>query len=355
MKRIVIPTILVTLDLISLLIIHHLDSALFAKQLSFVLISLTLFYLVSKIKPTMFFQHSFWLYLALNLLLLFTLFFGHGRGTHRWLSVAGLTLQASQLAIPLLGLFLAALIHHFTPINFKSLILILVTIALPAGLIFLEPDLGTSLLFLFPALLLIFVAGVKSSYLFSLGSIVIVLALLTFPILLKPYQRSRILSFIKTDSNVTRSISPSDYNRNQALIAIGSAGLWGKGLGKGTQSQLRFLPEKQTDFIFASLTEEGGFALALMIIILYVFLIIFLLKQVRLSASPANLFIFFVTSLFAWQIIINLGGNLGLMPITGLTLPFISYGGSSMISLALSFALVQALINETKPKSKAII
>jgi len=355
MKKMVIPAILLMLDLISLLVIHNLAFPLFNKQLGFITLGLVLFYAIAKMKATLFFHFSFWIYLILNLLLILTLLIGHGRGTHRWLSLAGFTLQSSQLAIPFIGLFLARLSHNFSPINLKSLIFMLVMIVVPASLIFLEPDLGTSLLFLLPSLLLIFVSGVKSHHLLSLSFLAIVLAVVGFQLFLRPYQKNRILNFVKAKSNSTEQLSPSAYNRNQALIAIGSAGLWGKGLGKGTQAQLKFLPEKQTDFIFASLTEEGGLILATMVIALYVFLIALLLKQVNLLASPANLFVFYLTSLLAWQIIINLGGNLGLMPITGLTLPFISYGGSSIISLSLALGIVQAFIGETKSQPKSII
>jgi rod shape determining protein RodA len=165
-----------------------------------------------------------------------------------------------------------------------------------------------------------------------------------YQLILKPYQKERLLGFVQPHNRTQEKSSPSVYNRNQALIAIGSGGLRGKGFGSGTQSQLKFLPERQTDFIFATATEEGGFILALIIVGLYSLLMIFLIKQMHTLPPARNLFVFYITTLLIWQVFINLSGNLGLMPITGLPLPFISYGGSSVVSLSLTLGIVQSML-----------
>jgi len=338
-----LPLTLSTLGGLSLLVLSSTAPTLTTHQLSLLLVGLVLFGLSSQVKKTFYLKHALLIYLAVTFLLLVTLVLGGGRGTRRWLSLAGLSFQASQLAVPMVGLWLSLLTSQFDLRKLKELSILVSFILLPAGLIFLEPDLGATLWFLFPAAGLIFVSGTPLKHLFLLSGVGLLSSLVVFSLALKPYQKERIKSFL-TANKTNSSQTASDYNRNQALIAIGSAGLWGRGFGGGTQSQLKFLPEKHTDFIFASATEEGGVIFALILISLYLLIFSFLLSQAKKASQPTNFFLFYLAVLFGWQVIINLGGNLGLLPITGLPLPFFSYGGSSIVSWALSLGITQSLV-----------
>jgi len=167
--------------------------------------------------------------------------------------------------------------------------------------------------------------------------------LIVFPLgqlALRPYQRDRLLTFI----NPTRDPLGRGYHVIQSLIAVGSGQIFGRGLGHGTQSQLKFLPEYHTDFVFASLTEELGFVGGILVIILFLFLLrrIYSISQTAPSVS-ASLFCLSSLAMLAFQIFINIGMNMGLAPVTGITLPFLSYGGSSLLSLGVLLGLLNSI------------
>ena len=177
---------------------------------------------------------------------------------------------------------------------------------------------------------------------------------------LEDYQKSRLTSFsqinqqtelmLETDAN-----QDAAYNARQALIAVGAGQLWGQGLGRGSQSHLKFLPERQTDFIFASFAEEWGFLGSSLILTLYLLLLAFLLYIAINEADQAKqLYVLTVFMMFFVQIFINIGMNLALVPITGITLPFLSYGGSSILSLFFTLALVQRVVFEQEKLASSI-
>ncbi len=352
MKAHLIPAIVFSLGLISLLVLFNISPHFFYRQLGFLVIGGIILALLSAIKPHIFIKYSLVIYVAVSLLLLISLIGGGGRGTHRWISLFGFSFQASQLAIPLVGLWLAQLIHFKGIKTLKSLFIVLFYALVPAFLIFIEPDLGTTLWFLLPVGVLFFVGGIKLKHLLLLIFLGLVGVVFGFLFLLKPYQKERILSFAQPKTQKTSEMSASEYNRRQALIAVGSGGIWGKGFGLGTQSQLKFLPEKHTDFVFATLVEEGGLVAGLIVIGLYLFLIFFLFHQAFSLDGVFKLFTVYTASLLAWQVIINLGGNLGLMPITGLPLPFLSYGGSSILSWSIALGIIISMIKNTTHQNK---
>jgi len=166
--------------------------------------------------------------------------------------------------------------------------------------------------------------------------------------IIKPYQRDRILTFVNPYSD------PLDrgYQVIQSVITVGSGQFWGRGLGQGTQSQLRFLPERHTDFIFASLSEELGFVGAAFTLILFLIIMwrIYLLSQY--ATNPVvTLYALGTLTMLSFQIWVNIGMNLGLAPITGITLPFVSYGGSSLVSLGLTLGILTSMNRQTSPSS----
>jgi rod shape determining protein RodA len=168
------------------------------------------------------------------------------------------------------------------------------------------------------------------------------LGIIGWTLVLQPYQKARITSFF---SGAQADQSGAGYNARQALIAVGSGELWGRGLGHGSQSQLRFLPERQTDFIFASLAEEWGLLGSLLVIGLYGALIAFLLQEAKRATNSRHaLFLTAAAVAFFAQVFVNIGMNIGLLPITGVTLPLVSYGGSSLLATMLLLGVAQQLI-----------
>jgi rod shape determining protein RodA len=181
-----------------------------------------------------------------------------------------------------------------------------------------------------------------------MGGTVLVLALVGWFVVLQPYQKARITAFISP----TEDMQGSNYNAQQALIAVGSGEFAGRGLGQGIQSHLKFLPERHTDFIFASLAEEYGFIGTSTVIILYVLLITFLIwASLHISNQIGQLFLLVVAIWIFLQATININMNIGLLPITGITLPFLSYGGSSLLGLCFTLGIAQSLIKETQKKT----
>lgn len=271
--------------------------------------------------------------------LLLVLFFAPLRyGARRWFDIGPLTIQPSEMV----KLFtIIALARYLGERGSKSntvscLLVSLLIIAVPALLIFKEPDLGSALL-LFPILLVMLYAfEIKWRYLFY----VLAGALITSPILwhiLKDYQKKRLLVFL----NPNLDPLGAGYTVIQSKIAIGSGGLIGKGWLSGTQNQLNFLPERHTDFIFSVVGEEWGFAGALVLVLLYFLLLKKMLDIISLTKDVyAKLLGTGIIAMIWAQVIINIAMTLGLMPVVGITLPLISYGGSSLFTTVISIAIV---------------
>jgi rod shape determining protein RodA len=221
--------------------------------------------------------------------------------------------------------------------GFSGVIFPLALTLLPMALIIKQPDLGTSLILLPIFFAIMFVAGTRIKYIFVLIAFGLASIPLFWFFMLKGYQKARVVSFLWPD---TVSSWGEGYHRMQSLIAVGSGGSFGSGWGSGVQSQLNFLPQGHTDFIFSVIAEEWGFYRSCAILCLY---IVFLACSIGIAVNTRDaygrLIVAGFTAMFASQILINVAMTIGLAPITGLTLPFISYGGSSLISsfIALSF------------------
>jgi rod shape determining protein RodA len=207
--------------------------------------------------------------------------------------------------------------------------------------IFLQPNLSTSIVIIVLWFALLWASGLKLRYLAIIIAIGILALIIGFP-LLQDYQQARILSFLFPDPNARYG---DMYNIQQALISIGSGGWFGKGYGLGTQVQLRFLKVRHTDFIFSVIAEEFGFLGTALIMVLIGFVIYRCIRAARLSRDTFGALIAYgVATLIAFQTLANIGVNLRLTPATGLTLPFISYGGSSLLSLLLGIGLVESVM-----------
>lgn len=272
--------------------------------------------------------------------LLSTLFFGHQiRGASRWLSLGPLSFQPSEIAKLGLCLSLPWLFGLQRISRTARFFASLVALTFSVGLVVLQPDLGTAAILVAIWAGTSFIAGVPIKHLLFL----LFLGIISLPLgwyLLAPYQRTRIYAFLNPQADPLGS----GYNVLQAIIAVGSGQVFGRGFGRGPQSQLRFLPERSTDFIFASLAEEWGL-LGVGILLTLFFILLFRIFRVASRARDGfgALLCAGVFFMLLSQIVINIGMNLGVMPITGLPLPLISAGGSSLVVTLLSLGLVESV------------
>ncbi len=336
-------TVLLLLVLCSfgLFLLLTIGKDLFSQQLAFVLVAVLILFLFSRLDPMLLWWVAPFGYGGAIILLVTTYFFPAIRGSSRWIVIGATQLQPSELVKPILLLLFARLIHRYPPRTLRFLPIHIGAFLVPFLLVFRQPDLGTSLVYASFWLAMMLAGGlpVGSLLLASLGLSALVPWVWSH---MAAYQKARITTFL------TPGFDPSGagYNALQSMIAVGSGMLFGRGLGRGTQSHLRFLPEHHTDFIFATLVEELGFFGGLLLLICYAALLWRILSPV-LGKNIRELFPFtYSVGLFAMilsQIFINTGMNMGILPITGITLPFVSYGGSSIISIALSFAFLWAV------------
>lgn len=212
-------------------------------------------------------------------------------------------------------------------------------------LIVLQPNLSTSILLLVIWFSMIWISGLPPKYILYLALTGIVLAAAAFPFL-EPYQQERITTFLNPDPSARYG---NTYNIEQALITIGSGGFLGQGYGHGTQVQLRFLKVRTTDYIFSAIAEEFGFVGTVLLIALLAFVIIRCIRAARSTNDLYGAMIAYgFSTLIFFQTIVNIGVNLKLIPVTGQTLPFISYGGSSLLSLMLGIGLIESVLMHQK-------
>ncbi|MBN1106836.1 MAG: rod shape-determining protein RodA, partial [Deltaproteobacteria bacterium] len=278
-------------------------------------------------------------FLCIALLLLVPLIGGVHSGSQRWLSVGSVSIQPSEMTKIALVIVLAKFFSdhvHPAAYRLRDLWAPFLLAGLPALLIVKQPDLGTALILLIVAFTVILFAGIrwKSLLILVLGCIS------SAPFLwfaLKEYQQRRILTFLSPEMDPLGA----GYHIHQSKIAIGSGLFWGKGFLKGTQTRLHFLPEQHTDFAFSVLAEEWGFAGAMIVLLLYLLLILWGLDIARNSRDRFGTFIALgVVAFLFWQLAINVGMTTGLLPVVGIPLVLISYGGSSVLCFMAAMGLL---------------
>ncbi len=328
----IIPIVLSIIGIVSIFSITHQTSGLnyFIQQAIYLAVGLAFFVTFSFLDYRLLKGAAPVLYvIGIVLLAIVVLFGSEIQGSSRWISLGFFNFQPSEIFKIILVISLAAFITSQENIKPRQFIAFGLLAFLPIGLVVVEPDLGTSLLYLAIFLIFIIFSKIERVYLFVLSGLAVIAAPIMWAFALADYQKERILSFFYPQSDPFGT----GYNVLQSTIAIGSGGLLGKGLGHGPQSQLNFLPSQHTDFIFATISEELGFWGASLILIL---LLTFLFRGVRVAQESQDDFGRFLAigfvSIFLLQILINVGMNLGLMPVTGIPLPFVSYGGSSLIT-----------------------
>ncbi|OGY24883.1 MAG: rod shape-determining protein RodA [Candidatus Woykebacteria bacterium RBG_13_40_7b] len=317
---------------------------LFLKQAFFILVGLLFYLLITRIDYKNLKNFALPLYVVFLGLLIFTFFLGAvTRGSIRWIDFAGLRFSPSEFLKPALILVLAS-VFSTARIRFKEVIIALALFLPGAYLIFSQPDIGTLITLIFIFVSILFVAGINLRYFVSLALITLVSLPLLWNYLL-PYQKLRLTTFLNPGSDPTGA----GYNLIQSVIAVGSGQLFGRGFGKGTQSHLAFLPEVHTDFIFSTLSEDLGFLGAVLLLSLLLILIfkIFTIAK-NTTDSFGALICIGAGALILFQTFVNVGGNIGLLPITGITLPLFSYGGSSLISIMITLGLVSSVAKRSK-------
>ncbi len=334
--------------------LHNADAASeYKKQIFYAVVGVAVMYAFSRIDYHGFARWAPWLYGANLLVLAFVLKGGHNAmGAQRWISLGPLgTFQPSEPAKLILAIFIAWGLCKWPFRRVEDLARPLVAIAVPALLIVKQPDLGTTLVLLAILTTQLFFGLEKVQYFMLYAAGVAGTAAFTVAtnFILKPFQKARLLVFL----NPKADPQGAGYNLDQSKIAVGSGQWFGRGLHHGTQTQLNFVPEHSRDFIFTVVAEELGFLGALALIVCYVGLIY---GGIQAMVAARDRFGFLlaagIVGMFAFHIIVNVGMTIGIMPITGIPLPFMSYGGSAIIT---NFAAVGVLLNIYAQKDRGML
>ena len=303
------------------------------------ILGLIIFFLVIFFDLRLIFGYAYVIFFLSIISLAIIPFFGiESNGATRWINIAGISLQPSEFVKYTLILALAKYFHSINNDSgfIKTLIIPLIITIVPVFLVITQPDLGTALIILLGGISLFWISGLNYKY-FIAGVFSILCSLPVLWQYLKDYQKDRVLTFF----NPERDPLGNGYHIMQSKIALGSGGIFGKGYMEGTQSHLNFLPEMQTDFIFTMLGEEFGFIGTLLLLLIYAALIMI---SIRLALKSRSLFSKYlslgVCNVFFIYVFVNIGMVTGLLPVVGVPLPFISYGGSSMLAVMFGFGLL---------------
>lgn len=337
---------IVGLSIFSLFNLFGIKNTFFLNQLVFFIIGFIFLWIFYKIGLEFFKLNSQFFYFFGLILLLITFFVAPEiRGSRRWLDFYFFKFQPSEFLKPFFIIYLADVFSNewsrpiFT-VDFKRVLVSFLSFLLTAIITFNQPDLGNTTIFVVIYLSVLFFIEIPIRYF----SYFLLLLFISTPVIWKilaSYQKNRILSFINPH------IDPQGlaYNLIQSIITVGSGRFFGRGLGFGTQSRFSFLPENHTDFVFASLVEQFGFVGGIAVILLYSVIIFQLIKKMFAYQKDSFVFLFLAGVIICLisQIFINIGMNLGLLPITGISLPLISYGGSSIVSTMIILGLTLAL------------
>ncbi len=342
---VIVPFLIIAL--IGLLTLAGLDHYSFKRQVVWHLLGLSsLLLLLRLVDKSTLKEWSPVIYAVMLVLLVAVLVVGKAsKGAQRWLPLGPFRLQPSEFAKLSLALVLGLVMEKITdaggvPLGFRE-VAILLLVAFPMfGLVLVQPDLGTALIFLLMAASVAAVAGLRRRVIVASLIAAVVVGYLGWTHVLKEYQKNRIRAFL----NPAKYRTSIGYHVIQSRIAIGSGRIWGKGYMKATQANLGFMPEKSTDFIFASYAESFGFAGVVVLVLLYAFLFS---RMGELASKSRGLFEFYsivaIASVFFWHAFINIGMTMGMLPVVGVPLPLMSYGGSATLSAYLGLGCILVL------------
>jgi rod shape determining protein RodA len=318
------------------------DTGQMVRQLTRLGLAFLLMVIIANVSLRLLKKLSLWFYLGGVALLVAVIVFGEvGKGAQRWLDLEIIRFQPSELMKLAMPMMLASyLSEKVLPLGWRDLLVSVALVMVPVLLIARQPDLGTSLLVGSAGFFVLFLAGVRWKVLMILGLLLSLMAPLLWKFALHDYQRSRILTMLDPESDPLGS----GYHIIQSKIAIGSGGVYGKGWLNGTQSQLDFLPERSTDFIFSVYGEEFGLSGSVVLIVLYLFIIYRGLFIAGCSGDTFGRLLAGALSLtFFVYLFVNTGMVTGLLPVVGVPLPLVSYGGTSMVTLMVGFGMIMAI------------
>lgn len=325
------------------------------RQLIYGVVGLALMVLVSRIDYSRFKEYKIGLYTAMIAAIVIVLAIGGAtRGSRRWIDLPFFNFQPSELGKVLLVLALSGfMLDRMRRLSQPSTTFRIMLLALaPALLVLVQPDIGTAMVYVVIALSILFMAGTKWSHFAVMAAVTAVAAVLTFVALpqvgmspLKQYQKERLTAFL----HPSEESDSSAYQQNQSIIALGSGRQTGRGAEQATQTRLDFLPEHHTDFMFAVVGESYGFVGVAIVLCLYAMLIWRGLLTVTVARNMYGVLVAAgVVSMLMFQVFVNVGMNVGIMPITGIPLPLVSYGGSSVIVTFIAIGLLQSIYTHSR-------
>ena len=321
------------------------------KQSLFVVLGLILMFILSQLDPDFYKNNALFFLILSIILILITLLFGKEvNGAKRWLDLGFFSLQSSEIIKITLPVFLAAYLYDKAlPISLLNTCITLIIIFIIVNLVRIQPDLGTSLVILSAGLYILFLAGLSWRFIGVSSGIFILSLPFIWNNFLEPFQRERILTLL----DPTADPYGSAWNITQSKIAIGSGGITGKGFMEGSQAHLYFLPETETDFIFSVIAEEFGFiGVSVLLFVFFFIMIRCLYLAINARDRFCRLTIGGLSLLFISTIFINLAMVVGIIPVVGMPLPFISKGGSSLLSFYIAFGIIISMATHKKLMQK---
>ena len=317
------------------------DANLQVKQVYWIIAGMILMFLVSLVNYQTLLEQVHWMYGLSIISLLAVMIFGRRYlGAKRWIAMpGGWHLQPSEWVKLVLILTMAKYFaeYHDRELPFRELLKAGAIVAIPMLMVLKQPDLGTALTYLPIAVMALFLGGMKMKHVLVMVLVAGVLMPVVWHFGLKPYQKDRLTSFVEPEADA----KGAGYQVIQSLVAVGSGGLWGKGIAKGTQTQGQFLPVTHTDFIFAAWSEEHGFVGAAAVLLLYFMVLMRLIHNAQTAPDRAGTFVVMgVVAVLTFHVLVNVGMVVGFMPVTGIPLPLMSYGGSSILFMFLALGIV---------------
>jgi rod shape determining protein RodA len=325
----------IVLHLISIFTLNSITPSLFPIYFVYIVVGIVSFFLFYKIDFEILTAFSKHFYVFSLIFLALPIIIGQvTRGVIRWIPIGEITIQPSELVRPFLILFLATYLAKID-LNLKRLSYVFVLLVIPLILILVQPSLGVTILTLVGFIGVFLASTIDKKYIFAAFGLMII-TLPIFWLILAPYQKQRISTFLDPQSDPLGV----GYNSIQSMISVGSGGIAGRGLGKGVQTQLAFLPERHTDFVFASISEEMGLVGSALVLVFEFIVLWSLIKFTEVSKNLETRM--FITGLFLTylaQTTIHVGMNMGILPITGIPLPLVSAGGSSLVATMMALGM----------------
>jgi rod shape determining protein RodA len=332
--------LLIVLSLIGIFLIYSagfpMKESNYLKQAAWLLFSLAVFFIVFSLKIDFIFRNAFAAYLALLVILALQIFVGRTlAGTRSWFRLGAIGMQFSEFVKIPLAIFLAKIMAQSPLINWRVFFKLIMLIAAPVFLIVLQPDLGVSFILCSFIPVIFLLKKIRPVILVTSLILALLCGMIGWNSLLKDYQKNRIVSFL----NPAKYKTSFGYQIIQSKIAIGSGGLNGKGYLKGSQSQYQFLPARHTDFIVSVIGEEFGF-ISIAILFFIFFVVFYRQFKFNFQSDEEFYFIYLFNGLILFQFLVNVTMAIGFFPVLGISLPFVSYGGSSLLSFFVGEAIV---------------